>query len=64
MNKIKTFFNGYYDELVNKVSWPKAEELQANTVTVLVSSIVLAVVIALTDFLFNSGLQFVYELFA
>ncbi|MCE3007262.1 MAG: preprotein translocase subunit SecE [Bacteroidetes bacterium] len=64
MNKIRAFFNGYYDELVNKVSWPKTEELQSNTVTVLVASLVIALVIALMDVVFNYGLQFVYELFA
>jgi preprotein translocase subunit SecE len=57
MNKIRAFFNGYYDELVNK-------ELQSNTVTVLVASLVIALVIALMDVVFNYGLQFVYELFA
>jgi preprotein translocase subunit SecE len=63
MNKIRAFFLGYYDELVNKVTWPKADELKSNTVTVLVASLLLALVIFLMDFIFNSGLQTFYGLF-
>lgn len=63
MNKIRAFFAGYADELMNKVTWPKAAELQNNTVTVLVASFIIAVVIALVDLLFNQSLSALYSLF-
>jgi preprotein translocase subunit SecE len=62
MNKIRGFFLGYYDELVNKVTWPKGDELKGNTVTVLVASLMIALLIFVMDFVFNSGLQFIYDI--
>lgn len=63
MNKIKEFFAVYADELFSKVHWPKTDELQSNTITVLVASLIIAVVIAVMDFAFNKSLSFLYSLF-
>jgi preprotein translocase subunit SecE len=63
MGKIRTFFAGYYDELVHKVQWPKYTELQSNTITVLIASLMIALTIFLMDMVFNTSLSFVYDLF-
>ncbi len=51
-----------YAELVHKVSWPTREELSKSAVLVLIASIILALVIWLMDFSFESLMKFVYEL--
>ena len=63
MEKLKTFFREYSDELLHKVQWPKFEELQDSTLVVLVASLILAIVIALMDSVFRISMQFFYELF-
>ncbi|MDX2061941.1 MAG: preprotein translocase subunit SecE [Bacteroidia bacterium] len=63
MNRLRTWLNLYREELVNKVQWPKAESLQGDTITVLVASLILALVIALLDFAFSNGMGLVYGLF-
>ncbi len=63
INSIKEFFGTYADELLTKVTWPKADELQNNTITVLIASLLIAVLVALLDFGFSKGLTFLYSLF-
>jgi len=63
MNKIRLFLQSYYDELRFKVTWPRMSELQVNTVTVLVASFIIAILIALMDLVFSSGLNALYGLF-
>lgn len=63
MNKIRQFFAVYADELMTKVTWPKADELQKNTITVLVASLIIAFIIALLDYGFSRSLSFFYQLF-
>lgn len=62
MEKINAFFRIYLDEL-KKVQWSKFEELQANTITVLVASLILALVISVMDITFNYSLGQLYSLF-
>jgi preprotein translocase subunit SecE len=61
MEKIRAFFSGYADELVQKVHWPSIPELQASTVTVLIASLIIAVVIGLMDLVFRNVLDFLYQ---
>ena len=63
MNKIVTFFREYADELLYKVQWPSLSELQGNTITVLVASLLIALMIALMDFVFRIGMTNLYDLF-
>jgi preprotein translocase subunit SecE len=63
MSKLQVFFRAYLDELVNKVTWPTLEELQANTITVLVASLIIAIVVALMDAAFNQGMGLLYGMF-
>lgn len=63
MNRIRAFFSNYYTELATRVTWPKPNELSSNTITVLTASIILAMVIALFDFVFSTALTALYDLF-
>ncbi len=49
MNKIVAYCKESYYELVNKVSWPTWKELQSSTVVVMISSLIIALVIAGMD---------------
>jgi len=62
MEKLKAFFKEYSEELLYKVQWPTIEELQSSTVTVFVASLLIALVVALMDFVFSNGLDYVYSL--
>jgi preprotein translocase subunit SecE len=62
MEKLKAFFKEYSEELLYKVQWPTVEELQSSTVTVFVASLLIALVVALMDFVFSNGLDYVYSL--
>ena len=50
---LRTYIEDTVDELVNKVSWPTWEDLQASSVIVLVASIIIALVVWLMDFVFG-----------
>lgn len=63
MDKFKTLFKEYREELLYKVQWPRFEELQDNTVIVLVASVIIAVVISLLDFSFRELVKLIYDLF-
>ena len=52
-----------YTELVHKVSWPTLKELSKSAVLVLIASIILALIVWLMDFCFESIMTFVYGLF-
>jgi preprotein translocase subunit SecE len=53
MNKIREFFKDYSEELLYKVQWPSFDDLQSSTVTVLVASIMIALVVFAMDTTFN-----------
>ena len=57
MDTVRRYFVESYNELVNKVTWPSLGDLQSTTVVVLVASLVIALVIALMDFITNTLLQ-------
>ena len=52
-----------YNELVHKVSWPTAKELSQSAVLVLVASIILALVVWLMDWCFETIMTAIYGLF-
>lgn len=63
MEKLRGLFKEYSDELLYKVQWPSLDDLQSSTVTVLIASLLIALVIAAMDFVFNSGMGGLYSLF-
>ena len=52
-----------YNELVHKASWPTRKELAQSAVIVLIASIILALIVWLMDYCFESIMTFVYGLF-
>jgi len=52
-----------YNELVYKVSWPTRKELAQSAVVVLIASLILALIVWLMDWCFESIMSFVYGLF-
>jgi len=59
--KIINYFKESYNELMHKVTWPSWSELQGSATLVLVTSVLLALVIAGMDFLFDNAMSFVYK---
>jgi preprotein translocase subunit SecE len=52
-----------YEELVHKVSWPTWSELQNSAIVVSVASLIIAFVVYLMDFSFQSLMQLFYNNF-
>jgi len=63
MNKINAFFSETYTELVQKVSWPTWEELQASLIVVTTTAIILALVVWIMNEIANFGMSSFYHLF-
>jgi preprotein translocase subunit SecE len=63
MNKILVFFLDSYEELVDRVSWPKWEQLQQSTMIVLGATLFTIGVVALMDFVSSTSMKFIYSLF-
>jgi preprotein translocase subunit SecE len=62
MNRFRALLKEYSDELLLKVTWPRFDELQAHTVTVLVASLLIAIVIFAMDLLFQQTFSTLYQL--
>lgn len=60
MQKLKIFLQGSYDEMKNKVSWPKYGSLQNSSILVLIASLIFALFIGLIDYVFKSGMDWFY----
>jgi len=63
MNKIRTYFQESYHELVHKVSWPTWQELQSSTMIVLIATVIITLVVWGMDALSNVVLTQYYKLF-
>jgi preprotein translocase subunit SecE len=50
---IKLYFQETYHEMVHNVTWPTWQELQNNTILVVVASILISLTIFAMDFLFG-----------
>ena len=53
MSKVKEYINETVTEMVHRVTWPTWKELQANTIIVVVASVLIALVIFVMDFVFG-----------
>jgi preprotein translocase subunit SecE len=60
---IQGYVKESYDELVHKVSWPTWSELQNSAIVVSIASLIIAFIVYLMDFSFQSLLQLFYENF-
>ena len=63
MNKFTSFVKESYKEMMEKVSWPKWEQLQQSTMIVLGATIFITAIVALMDFVANGSMKFIYSLF-
>ena len=63
MEKLKNYVLDSIDEIRNKVSWSKFNELQSSAILVLVASLIFALVIGLIDFGFKNALLWFYREF-
>jgi len=61
--KIINYIKESYNELVHKVTWPSWEELQSSAIIVMVSTLLIALVIAFMDWGFKNILENLYGLF-
>ena len=63
MERVKNYVLESIDEVKNKVSWSKFNELQSSAILVLVASLIFALVIGLMDFGFQNALSWFYKAF-
>lgn len=64
MKKIVLYLEESYKELVHKVTWPSWKELQGSAILVMVSSMMIAIVVALMDFGFKNMMNWIYGIFS
>lgn len=62
MDKITTYFQEAYDELVNKVTWPTWAELQESAVIVLVTAVLISLGVWFIDFTLRMGTTYLYKM--
>ena len=62
-NKVVTYIQESYDELMHKVSWPTWAELQGSAIVVSVASLIIAVLVFAMDEVFKNVLLQFYKLF-
>lgn len=53
-----------YNELVHKVSWTPVKELQSLAITVMVASVIFALVILAMDVSFDAIMKLIYKMLA
>lgn len=63
MERVRNYILESIDEVKNKVSWSKFNELQSSAILVLVASLIFALVIGLIDFGFQNALAWFYKEF-
>jgi preprotein translocase subunit SecE len=64
MKRIKNYLQESYKELVYKVTWPSWKELQGSSILVMVSSLIIALVVALMDLALKNAMSWIYGIFS
>jgi preprotein translocase subunit SecE len=62
MNKVTLYFQEAYDELVHKVTWPTAVELQESSVVVLLTAVIISLMVLGIDLMFRFGTTELYKM--
>lgn len=62
-NKVVSYIQESYDELMHKVSWPTWTELQGSAIVVSVASLIIAIIVFAMDEVFRNILMQFYKLF-
>jgi preprotein translocase subunit SecE len=63
MNKFTDFLKESYQELTERVSWPKWDQLTQSTVIVLGATVFITLLVGIMDFVANNSMKFIYSLF-
>jgi preprotein translocase subunit SecE len=63
MRSLINYFQESYKELMFKVTWPSWKELQGSAILVMISSLIIAVVVALMDFGLKYLMHIIYNMF-
>jgi preprotein translocase subunit SecE len=53
VSKVRQYFSDTLNEMVHNVTWPTWKELQANTIVVVVASVIISLIIFAMDFVFG-----------
>jgi len=64
MKKMVLYLEESYKELVHKVTWPSWKELQGSAILVMVTSMMIAIVVALMDYGFKNMMNWIYGIFS
>ena len=64
MDKLFLYIKESYNELVHKVTWPTWPNLLSSTNTVLVASVIIALIIFVMDLISKQVMDFIYSLSA
>ncbi len=64
MSKVTAYFKESYVELMEKVSWPTWQELQDSVIVVMVASLIIALLIFVMDFGFQTVMNLFYKMIA
>ncbi len=64
MNRIGSYIQEAYDELLHKVSWPSWDELQQTTIIVLIALGLVTAVVAGMDLASKAVLNVIYSILA
>lgn len=62
MDNIRLYLKESYEELINHVTWPTWPELFSSARLVIIASVIIAIVIALLDFLSKTLTTTIYSL--
>ncbi len=62
-NKFRTYIDEVTDELMNKVSWPTAAELQSSAIVVLIAVVIVSLIIFTMDFSSSKIMTLFYSMF-
>jgi preprotein translocase subunit SecE len=63
MNKFSVFVKDSYKEMVEKVTWPKWEQLQQSTMIVLGATLFITALVFVMDLIAKNLMDFIYSLF-
>jgi preprotein translocase subunit SecE len=63
MKSIILYIQETYKELLFKVTWPSWKELQGSAILVMITSLIIALIVALMDLGFKNLMLIVYGLF-
>ena len=62
-NKVISYIQESYEELIHKVSWPTWSELQSSAIVVSIASLIIATIVYLMDISLRTLLEQFYKLF-